>query len=185
MSSPIAIPSRSRAAVAGASSSYSERSSTSSPSSSWTPSGVYIPVHKRHSANSSVSSLSSVGSSSCTSNPLSCYLRTISSHMSPTASDSTTRIYSRDALLSLARSPLTSREAPQLAPTLLSSCPEIVDGGASGIARALAMGRTPVWHGNNSRGRRGVKKTDGKRAKRNQSLSSESSDHSDHSRRTD
>jgi len=164
MSSPIAIPSRSRAAVAGASSSYSDRSSTSSPSSSWTPSGVYIPVHKRHSATSSVSSLPSVGSSS--------------------SSDSTARIYSRDALLSLARSPLTSREAPQLAPTLLSSCPEIVDGGASGIARALAMGRTPVWHGNNSRGRRGAKKAGDKRAKRNSSLSSEGSDLSDHSRRT-
>lgn len=100
------------------------------------------------------------------------------------ASDSTTRIYSRDALLSLARSPLTSREAPQLAPALLSSCPEIVDGGASGIARALAMGRTPVWHGNSSRGRHGAKKNGDKRAKRNSSLSSESSDRSDHSRRT-
>lgn len=100
------------------------------------------------------------------------------------ASDSTARIYSRDALLSLARSPLTSREAPQLAPALLSSCPEIVDGGASGIARALAMGRTPVWHGNSSRGRRDAKKNSGKRTKRNSSLSSESSERSDHSRRT-
>ena len=107
------------------------------------------------------------------------------SHSFPASTDSTPRIYSRAALLSLARSPLSSHPVPSLASDLRSTFPEIIDERASGIARALAMGRTPVWHGNSgkSRGRRprGAKRGNGnggKTEKRDESLSSVGSERS-------
>ena len=193
MSSSIAIPSprygasaRTGVASTSSDSSHSDRSATSSPSSSWAPEGVYVPVHKRRAAHSSVTSLPSIGSneSSCMSH-ISLTQSEANSHSFPASTDSTPRIYSRAALLSLARSPLSSHPVPSLSSDFRSTFPEIIDERASGIARALAMGRTPVWHGNSgkSRGRRprGAKRGNGnggKTEKRDESLSSVGSERS-------
>ncbi|EJC98271.1 uncharacterized protein FOMMEDRAFT_171195 [Fomitiporia mediterranea MF3/22] len=158
---PIAIPSRRTTSNAQTNvtandnespcSSYSDASCVSE-NSTWTPAGVYIPVHRRRGSNSSSSALGSASSP-----PRSAKFALPASYHSTqyqnTNSDSPPKphagVYTRDELLALAPSSLVITSLrPIVTPTLITAHPRILRARGDGVARALAMSRSSSIDGN-------------------------------------